>query len=137
MLSQFRANQSLVLLLNVCLAQKQQMLLSAYNTELEPKIYHTQGKHVNHYTADMVVRSIRNYTPFILLIFRLHRRSNKSMEVDHFFWFFHYFKWGLHNCCIYGIWNELTWKITRTFLQVKTARNFNHWHKCRPLTINN
>jgi hypothetical protein len=26
---------------------------------------------------------------FIWLIFRLHRRSNKSMEVDHFLWFFY------------------------------------------------
>jgi hypothetical protein len=48
----FRANQSLLFLLNaVCLAEKQQIPILVFGltrTGLEPMIYHTQGEHANH-----------------------------------------------------------------------------------------
>ena len=57
-LSWFRVNQSLLFPPNAaCLAQKQQIPISVFDLsqpELEPTIYHTRGKHTNHYTTDAV-----------------------------------------------------------------------------------
>jgi flavoprotein len=59
-LSGFRANQSLLFLLNaVSLAEKQQIpiliVLDLTRSWLEPTIYHTQGEHANHCTTDAVI----------------------------------------------------------------------------------
>jgi hypothetical protein len=52
-LSRFRANQSLVFLLNAaCLAEKQQIPI-LYSLAQTP-IYGTQGEYTNHYTTDAV-----------------------------------------------------------------------------------
>ena len=52
----FRANQSLLLLLNAaCLAEKQQIPVSVFGVTrlgLKPTIYRTWGEHANHYTTD-------------------------------------------------------------------------------------
>ena len=49
-LSWFRANKSLLFLLNAAyLAEKSQM----------PKIYHTWGEHADHYTTDAVYSQVR------------------------------------------------------------------------------
>ena len=57
-LSRFRANKSLLSLLNaVCLAEKQQIPILVFGltrSGLEPTIYHTHGEHANHYTNDVV-----------------------------------------------------------------------------------
>ena len=59
-LSWFRANQFLLLLLNAaCLSEKQNTntnfkVFGLIWLELEPMIYCTQDKHVNHYTTDAV-----------------------------------------------------------------------------------
>ena len=55
----FRANQSLLFLLNAaCLAEKQQIPILYYlvwpDRGLEPTIYRSRGEHANHYTADTV-----------------------------------------------------------------------------------
>ena len=55
-LSWFRANQSLLLLLNAaCLEEKLQIQKKVFDLTppgLEPTIYHTRGEHVNDYTTD-------------------------------------------------------------------------------------
>jgi hypothetical protein len=57
-LSSFRANQSLLFLLNAaCLAEKQNSNITVFvliRSGLEPTIYHTWGEHTNHYTIDAV-----------------------------------------------------------------------------------
>ena len=57
-LSWFRANHSLIYLLNaVCLAKKQQILIlfsGLTQMGLELMIESTRGEHVNHYTTDAV-----------------------------------------------------------------------------------
>ena len=54
----FRANQSLLFLLNAeCLEEKQQIPILVFGltqSGLEPTIYHTQGEHANHYTINAV-----------------------------------------------------------------------------------
>ena len=53
----FRANQSLLFLLNAaCLAEKQQIYNFIVLTRpgLEPTIYRTRGEHANHYATDAV-----------------------------------------------------------------------------------
>ena len=50
----FRADQSLLFLLNaVCLAEKQQ-IVGLTRPGLEPKIYHTRGEHANQYATNAV-----------------------------------------------------------------------------------
>ena len=52
-LSWFRANHSLIYLLNaVCLAEKQQILILF--SGLTQMIESTRGEHVNHYTTDAI-----------------------------------------------------------------------------------
>jgi hypothetical protein len=57
-LSGFRANQSLLFLLNnvVCLAEKQnlQIVYGLTQQRLESKIYHTRGEHGNHFPTHAV-----------------------------------------------------------------------------------
>ena len=57
-LSWFRANHSLIYLLNaVCLAEKQHILIlfsGLTQLELELMIERTRGEHANHYTTDAV-----------------------------------------------------------------------------------
>jgi hypothetical protein len=59
----FRANQSLLLLLNgVCLAEKQQIPILVFGLTkpgLEPTIYHTRGEHANHYNTNVVCICVR------------------------------------------------------------------------------
>jgi hypothetical protein len=55
----FRANQSLLFLLNAaCLAEKQQIynfiVFVLTRPGLEPTIYRTRGEHANHYATDAV-----------------------------------------------------------------------------------
>ena len=54
----FRANQSLLFLLNAaCLAEKQQIPISVFGFTrpgLEPTIYRTLDEHANHYDTDAV-----------------------------------------------------------------------------------
>ena len=54
----FRANQSLLFLLNAaCLAEKQHIPISVFGLTrpgLKPTIYRTWGKYANHYTTDAV-----------------------------------------------------------------------------------
>jgi hypothetical protein len=55
----FRANQSLLLLINtVCFAEKQQIsnfiVFGLTRQGLDPTIYRTRGEHANHYTTDAV-----------------------------------------------------------------------------------
>jgi hypothetical protein len=54
----FRANQSLLFLLNaVCLAEKQQIPILVFGLTrlgLEQMFYRTRGKHANHYATDAV-----------------------------------------------------------------------------------
>ena len=66
-LSWFRADQSLLFLLNAaCLPEKQQISICIYivfgmtQPGLEPTIYRTRGEHSNHYATD-AVRIIRSY----------------------------------------------------------------------------
>ena len=58
MLSWFRANQSLLFLLNAaCLVEKQQIPILVFGltrSGLKPTIYCTQGEHANQYTTDAV-----------------------------------------------------------------------------------
>ena len=74
-LSWFRANQSLPILLNAaCLAEKQHISIDNlwfYQIGIEPTIYHTRGKHANHYTTDdvrgmSVISSILNFTIILM-----------------------------------------------------------------------
>ena len=63
-LSWFRADQSLLFLLNaVCLAEKQHIsiciVVGMTRPGLEPTIYRTRGEHSNHYATD-AVRIIRS-----------------------------------------------------------------------------
>ena len=63
-LSWFRADQSLLFLLNAaCLPEKQQIsiciVFGMTRPGLEPTIYHTRGEHSNHYATD-AVGSIRS-----------------------------------------------------------------------------
>ena len=55
-LSRFRANQSLLFLIDAaCLAEKQQIPISVFSLtrqELEHTIYRNRGDHANHYTTD-------------------------------------------------------------------------------------
>ena len=61
-LSWFRVNTYVLLLLNAaCLAEKQQIPI-LYSLGLKPTIYHTLGKHTNHYTIDVVQFDSKMYS---------------------------------------------------------------------------
>ena len=58
-LSRFRANQSLLFLLNAaCITEKQQIPILVFDVTrsgLEPTIYRTRGEHANHYPTDAII----------------------------------------------------------------------------------
>jgi hypothetical protein len=66
-LSWFRANQSLLFLLNaVCLAEKQQIpIFDLTRSRLEPAIYNTRGEHATHYSTDAGNLLLYKYYPTI------------------------------------------------------------------------
>ena len=73
----FRANQSLVFLLNAaCLAEKQQIPILVFGLTrpgLEPTFYRSRGEHANHYATDAVdnvedMISGNTVSSFVLLI---------------------------------------------------------------------
>ena len=69
-----QANESLLFLLNVeCLAEKQQnsncIVFCLTRPGFEPTIYHTRGKHVNHYATDAVIFLLEYFT------FTIHLKS--------------------------------------------------------------
>ena len=57
-LFRFRANQSLLLLLNAAFLVRKQhiyfVVFSLTRSGLEPTIYHARGEHTNHYITDLV-----------------------------------------------------------------------------------
>jgi len=60
-LARFRAKQSLLFLLNATCKQQIPILYIVFGltrSGLEPTIYHTRGKHVTHYTTNVVIESI-------------------------------------------------------------------------------
>ena len=62
-LSWFRANQSLLFLLNAaCLINTNFIVFGLTRTELEPSIYHTRGKHAYHYNITNANNDVRNTT---------------------------------------------------------------------------
>ena len=72
-LSWFRANQSVLFLLNAaCLAKKQQIPIFTW-LGLEPTIYCTRGEHATQYTTDAVT---------IILNKRLWQNVDRNQNVD-------------------------------------------------------
>jgi hypothetical protein len=69
----FRANQSLLFLLNAaCLTEKQQIQISVFGLtrpRLEPTIYRTRGEHANYYATDAVNNlAVRGCNPHLVCI---------------------------------------------------------------------
>jgi hypothetical protein len=68
----FRANQSMLFLLNAaCLEVKQPMPIVLSEPGLELTIYRTRDKHANHYATDAVFEFIIGMYMYLLLLFLL------------------------------------------------------------------
>ena len=115
-LSWFRANPSLLLLINAaCLAEKATntnvIVFGLTRSGLEPTIYRTRGEHANHYTTDAVTTN-RAYSQSKMCVILT---ATKISTNCHVFIFSTVFYW----CSL--IWNSMPAAITLWNLEYNTC----------------